>query len=64
MKQLLNVDEVAQALGVSRVTVYKLIHEGVLAPVRVGSTRRTLFDVLDVRAAIDSAKETPREVAP
>ncbi len=40
MSPLLTIDEAAEALNVSRRTVYGLVHDGKLATVTIGRSRR------------------------
>lgn len=47
MKLLLTPDEAAQALGVSRSTVYELINSGELTAIRIGRSRRVPTEVLE-----------------
>ncbi len=48
----LTVEQVAEALAVSRRAVYALLHEGALAPVRVGRALR--IDEAELRRFVDS----------
>ena len=48
----LTVDEVAAALKVARRTVYALLHEGALAPVRVGRAFR--IDEAELRRFVET----------
>ena len=48
----LTVEEVATALGVARRTVYALLHEGALAPVRVGRALR--IDEAELRRFVET----------
>jgi excisionase family DNA binding protein len=52
---LLSINAVAELLGVSRASVYTLIHRGELIPIRVGE--RVRFDPADVRAYLDQHRE-------
>ena len=52
---LLSINEVAAILGVSRASVYTLIHAGELVPIRVGERAR--FDPIDVRAYLERHRE-------
>lgn len=55
--QLLNLDETAEVLNVSRATLYRLLAAGELPWVRVGSNRR--IDPQDLYAFIQAAKRGP-----
>jgi excisionase family DNA binding protein len=61
LSPLLSINEVAAVLGVSRASVYALMHSGELVPIRVGERAR--FDPSDVRDYLErnreSAPETP-----
>jgi excisionase family DNA binding protein len=46
--------EAAERLHVSRSTVWKLVREGKLTPVKIGSSTR--FDPMDLDALIEGAK--------
>lgn len=58
MLQLLSLDSVATALGVSRHTVRAFVRQGRLTPTRV--CRRLLFDPRDVEAFVRSAQAARR----
>jgi excisionase family DNA binding protein len=55
LSPLLSVNEVADLLGISRPTVYALIHRGELVPIRVGERLR--FEPADVRAYLERNRE-------
>lgn len=55
-KQLLNITEAAEALGLGRTKCYELVSKGELVPVRIG--RAVRFHVSDV---IQFAEEKRRE---
>ena len=53
---LLRPEEAAQALGVSRTTVFELIRSGALRSVKIGAARRVSATALaDFVAALDAA---------
>ena len=45
-------EEVAELLGVSRSTVYRLMGEGLLASVKVGGSRRITLDQLNAYVSV------------
>ena len=57
IEPLLSVREVAEALGVSRATIYRLVERKELLPIRVHSDARFAPD--DVRALIERSRERP-----
>ena len=57
LSPLLSINEVAELLGISRPTVYALIHRGQLVPIRVGERAR--FDPADVRLYLERNKQIP-----
>jgi excisionase family DNA binding protein len=57
---LLSINDVAGVLGISRASVYTLIHSGELVPIRVGERAR--FDPVDVRDYLDRHRETTPEM--
>lgn len=54
--QLLTLAEASTVLRVSRTSIYRLIDNGELLPIRVN--RRVLFDANDLLAFIDSRRST------
>jgi excisionase family DNA binding protein len=54
---LLSINDLAGLLGISRASVYTLIHSGELVPIRVGE--RIRFEPADVRAYIERHREQP-----
>jgi len=52
---LLTIADVARLLGVSRGSVYSLMRNGELSPIRVG--QRARFEPADIRAFIDRNRE-------
>ena len=44
---LLTPEEAAQALGIGRTKLYRLLHEGFLPSVRIGGSRRISTEALD-----------------
>lgn len=52
---LLTIAEVARLLGISRGSVYSLMRNGELSPIRVG--QRARFEPRDIRAFIDRHRE-------
>ena len=55
---LLTIADVARLLGISRGSVYNLIRNGELSPIRVG--RRARFEPGDIRAFVDRHREGQR----
>jgi excisionase family DNA binding protein len=55
---LLSINQVARVLGVSRTTVYDLIRDAELVPIRV--RERLRFDPADVRAYLERHREAGR----
>jgi excisionase family DNA binding protein len=55
---LLSINEVARLLGISRATVYELMRDGALVPIRVGERAR--FEPADIRAYLDRQREGER----
>jgi len=51
---LTSMRDTARALCLSERTVFTLVRQGKLRPVRIGS--RVLFDAVDIRAFIDASK--------
>jgi len=49
---LITAEEAARLLNVGRTTVYALVRDGELVPVKLGNVRRTLFRRRDVLALI------------
>jgi excisionase family DNA binding protein len=62
-RQLLRIGEVAEALGLSKATTYRLIARGALRAVRVGSRLRVPAAEID-RVAREGAPARPEEPAP
>jgi excisionase family DNA binding protein len=60
LEPLLSINEVARLLGVSRATVYELMRDGSLVPIRVGERAR--FEPADVRAYLDRNREVSPEM--
>jgi len=59
-KRYLRIDEVAQYLGISRRTVYRLIEEQKLEAVKIRGCSRVRWDDLQrFEAYLDDAKESP-----
>jgi excisionase family DNA binding protein len=46
-EQLLTITEVAQALRVSKMTIYRLVHDGQLQSMRIGKSLRIPVSALD-----------------
>ncbi len=59
-KAALTVADVAQSLGVGKVTVYRLLKEGQLRRVKIGS--RTLIPAGDVTALVERLANLPAGV--
>lgn len=59
---LLTVSEAADALRLSRTSLYRLINSGELRPVRIN--RRVLFDVNDLRELVADRKTAGRPADP
>jgi excisionase family DNA binding protein len=57
---LLTINQVAQLLGVSRPTVYELIRDGALVPIRV--RERARFDPRDIEAYLAAQRESGPEM--
>ena len=55
MESLLTVKEVAQMLRLSQQTVYKLVNEGAIPAIRVGTQWR--FDPAEVRAQLLGSRQ-------
>jgi excisionase family DNA binding protein len=55
LSPLLSINEVATLLGISRKTLYALIHRGELVPIRVGERAR--FEPADVRLYLERHRE-------
>jgi excisionase family DNA binding protein len=55
LSPLLSINEVATLLGISRKTLYALIHRGELVSIRVGERAR--FEPADVRAYLERNRE-------
>ena len=60
LEPLLSVPQTLRVLGISQRTLYRLIRDGELRPIRIGD--RVLFDPADLRDFIDSCR-VPRAVA-
>ena len=56
MEPLLSLTDVTGVLGVSRITLWRLVNQGALPVVKIGS--RTLFRRDDVKAFIDRSSFT------
>jgi excisionase family DNA binding protein len=57
---LLTVAEIADVLRVSKMTVYRLIHDGELSHVRVGRTYRVPLVAFDEWLAVNTSKAVLR----
>ena len=57
-KKLLTVKEVCELLSVSKTTVYKLIKEGKLHPIKL-TPKATRFSMEDIEALIQESREKP-----
>lgn len=53
----LDVAATAEFLGVTRRTVWRLVDKKTLRPIRLPGMRKVLFDVMDLEALIQEAKE-------
>jgi excisionase family DNA binding protein len=54
-KKLLTIKEACEYLNLSRATIYKLIKEGKLTPIKIG--RSTRLDKSDLDAFVESMKK-------
>jgi len=61
LRLLLSPEEAARALSVGRTTMYRLLAEGAVASLRVGSLRRVPLDALETYVA-GLASQTSHEV--
>jgi excisionase family DNA binding protein len=57
LEPLLTVAAVCEVLGVSKPTLYRLIHAGELTPIRVG--QRARFEPAELRAYLERHREEP-----
>lgn len=55
LKLIYRVHEAAEALGVSRVTVYRLVKRGELRLIKIGSTTSSGITAASINAMIDRA---------
>jgi excisionase family DNA binding protein len=55
LERLLTIGEVARLLGISRGSVYSLLRQGELAPIRVGERAR--FEPAAIRAYLERHRE-------
>lgn len=58
VREALSVDAAALALGVGKVTIFRLLKEGQLRRVKIG--RRTLIPVADVSALVERLASLPK----
>jgi DNA-binding transcriptional MerR regulator len=56
--QLLNRDELAEVLKVSKSTVIRLENKGLLKPIRLPDTKIVLYDLADVEELIQASKQS------
>jgi excisionase family DNA binding protein len=54
--RLLGLEEAATYLGVTPRTIYRLVEQGLLTPVRLPGVRRTLFDKRNLEDLVESAR--------
>ena len=55
LAELLTIDDVARVLGISRGSVYGLMRDGEVTPIRVG--QRARFEPADIRAYLERHRE-------
>ncbi len=57
MDKLLSVNETMSILNISRQTIYRLIKQGKLLPIKIG--RKTLFKEEDLKKFIEESRTIP-----